>query len=169
MAEPVRYEAGRAHDYAQILALNESAIPAVNHIHEGELRRLHQQAEILLVARAGESVAGFLLALNADASYESINYQYFRRRYSRFAYVDRIVVSAAFRRSGIGAGLYQALIEATGHLPRITCEVNVKPPNPASMHFHRQLGFTVVGEQDTEGGNKRVALMVRENAKRERS
>ena len=169
MSEAIRYGTGVPGDYPQILALNESAIPAVNRIEEKDLRQLHRQSEILLVARAGEALAGFLLALNEHAEYESINYQYFRRRYSRFAYVDRIVVSESFRRMGIGAGLYEALFEATGHLPRIACEVNVKPANPASMHFHGRLGFSVVAEQDTEGGSKRVALMVRERQAQEQT
>ena len=63
---------------------------------------------------------------------------------------------------GIGAGLYRNLFESLPQASRVTCEVNVRPPNPGSMAFHRDLGFTVVGEQDTEDGAKRVALMVRE-------
>ncbi len=158
----VRCEAGGEADYPRILELNEAAIPAVNRIDAGELRGLHSQAEALLVARSDRAVAGFLLALNQTARYQSINYQFFRRRYPRFAYVDRIVVGEPFRGLGIGARLYEALFQAARHLPLVACEVNVKPANPASMRFHERLGFRVVGEQDTEGGRKRVALMVLE-------
>ena len=38
-------------------------------------------------------------------------------------------------------------------------EVNIKPRNERSLIFHEKFGFTPVGEQDTEGGSKRVQLM----------
>ena len=155
------YNQATADDYAQLLALNEAAIPAVNRIDTGELEHLHQQCEVLLTARQGDRLAGFLLALNESADYGSLNYQYFLRHYDRFAYVDRVVVSEDFRRQGVGAALYTELFVHTPDVPLITCEVNVVPPNPGSLAFHEQLGFEVVAEQDTEGGAKRVALMVR--------
>jgi hypothetical protein len=160
----IRFEPAVPADHGEILALNEAAIPAVNRIGHETLAVLHEQAELLVVARASDAVAGFLLALNETATYDSINYQYFRTRYDRFAYVDRIVVGAPYRRLGLGAGLYAALFDATAHLPRVACEVNLLPPNPGSLRFHTGLGFRVVGEQDTEGGSKRVALMVREQS-----
>ena len=157
----ISYDNATPGDYAQILLLNEGAVPAVNLIDAAALERLHHQARVLLVARAGEHVAGFLLALNAGAEYDSLNYRYFSNHYTCFAYVDRIVVDPGFRRLGIGRGLYAALFEQTLDVPQITCEVNVLPPNPESLAFHNGLGFEVVAEQDTEGGAKRVALMVR--------
>ena len=56
---------------------------------------------------------------------------------------------------------FSILTEEAGH-DRVVCEVNLDPPNPGSDAFHERLGFRVVDEQDT--GDKRVALMVRENA-----
>ena len=157
----IRIERAEYRDHPEILALNEAAIPAVNRIDAGELANLHDQAETLLVARADAQVLGFLLALNERADYGSLNYRYFREHFDRFAYVDRIVVGDANRGQGIGARLYAALFEQASGTPRVTCEVNLRPPNPASLRFHEHLGFQVVGEQDTEGGSKRVALMVR--------
>ncbi|MGE0624970.1 MAG: GNAT family N-acetyltransferase [Pseudomonadales bacterium] len=148
-------------DHPDILLLNESAIPAVNRIDASDLTHLHDQAEVLLVVRSEGALAGFLLALNERADYGSPNFRYFRNRYDRFAYVDRIVVDESFRGQGIGARLYDALFERLHGIPRVTCEVNLKPPNPGSLVFHEKLGFEIVGEQDTEGGAKRVALMVR--------
>lgn len=149
-------------DHPDILALNQAAIPAVNRIDAAVLAELHEQAELLLVARAEETIAGFLLALNERAEYGSPNYRYFRTHYPQFAYVDRIVVGDRFRGQGIGARLYAALFDHAGGDSRVTCEVNLKPANPGSLAFHEKLGFRVVDEQDTEGGVKRVALMVRE-------
>ncbi len=150
-------------DYREILLLNEAAIPAVNSIREDKLARLHGQSAYLGVARdaAGE-MAGFLLALPETADYESINFGFFKRNYPRFVYIDRIVVSASHRRAGVGAALYEDLARhLPGDCPMLTCEVNVRPPNPASIAFHQRLGFNPVGEQDTEGGSKRVCMMAK--------
>jgi len=155
----ILFEPANANDYPEILQLNQAAVPAVNSIDAAMLGHLHQQSEALIVARAASRVAAFLLALNEATDYTSINFQYFKRNYEQFAYIDRIVVDPDFRRLGIGAGLYQALASHTE--TTLTCEVNVRPPNPGSLAFHQGLGFAVVDEQDTEGGSKRVALMVR--------
>ena len=153
-------------DYDVLLTMNRAAVPAVNLIDRAVLERLHGQAEVMLVARAGatQTPVGFLLALNRDADYSSPNFLYFRGRYARFAYVDRVVVDAAWRGHGIGVRLYKDLIARSASLDRITCEVNLEPPNPRSLAFHSRLGFVQVGEQDTEGGAKRVALLALELA-----
>jgi len=156
---------GAAHpdDYDALLTMNTAAVPAVNQIDRDLLEKLHRQAEILLVAResaASRSPAGFLLALNEQADYGSPNFLYFRDRYPSFAYVDRVVVDTRVRGQGIGERLYQALFEHRRNQGLITCEVNVEPPNPGSLSFHQRMGFRAVDEQATEGGTKRVALMV---------
>jgi predicted GNAT superfamily acetyltransferase len=158
----IEYRAAEESHYPALLSLNEGAIPAVNRIDRGDLQHLHEQSRALIVALNGPAVAGFLLALDETAEYGSPNFTYFRRTYDRFVYVDRIVVSPDHRRLGIGAGLYRHLFDVARGAPRITCEVNVKPPNPGSLSFHEHLGFKVVDEQETENGTKRVALMVRE-------
>ena len=152
----------RAADYPAILELNERAVPSVNLIGPETLRRLHGQATYLGVARCAGDLAGFLLALPQNADYQSMNFQYFRKRYATFAYVDRIVVAEHWRGRGVGAALYGDLEAHLGRdVPLLACEVNVRPPNPGSMRFHRRLGFRAVGSHDTEGGTKRVALLIR--------
>ncbi len=164
MSAPLRVERANPADFAQILTLNADAVPHVNLIDEATLEDLYEQAVALLVARhesQPDAVAGFLLALPETAAYESPNFRYFQANVARFAYVDRIVVNPDFRRLGVGAALYDALFELAAARP-VTCEVNVKPPNPGSMAFHESLGFRQLDEQDTEGGAKRVALLLRE-------
>lgn len=160
----IEYRAADESHYQAILALNEGAIPAVNRIDRGELLHLHRQSRALIAALDGRVLAGFLLALDETAEYGSPNFLYFREAFDRFVYVDRIVVSPDHRRLGIGAGLYRRLAEITDDAPRITCEVNLEPPNPGSLSFHEGLGFRIVNEQDTENGAKRVALLVRQKA-----
>ena len=157
--------AGGPSDYPAILRLNDGAVPHVNSIPEEKLAHLHRQSFYLGVARGGDGggeVAGFLLALAEDADYDSENFAYFRRRFARFVYVDRIVVAPAFRRAGVGAALYGDLARRLpDDCPSLTCEVNVRPANPESLAFHRKLGFEDVGEQETGGGAKRVCLLAK--------
>lgn len=40
----------------------------------------------------------------------------------------------------------------------VTCEVNIRPPNPESLAFHDRQGFVEVGTQETEDGRKTVSL-----------
>jgi predicted GNAT superfamily acetyltransferase len=44
----------------------------------------------------------------------------------------------------------------------MSCEVNVKPPNDASMQFHLARGFRQVGTLSHDNGRKQVALLVLE-------
>jgi uncharacterized protein len=149
-------------DYAAMLHLNDDAVPAVNSIPESKLAQLHRQSAYLGVARIGTQVAGFLLALPETADYDSVNFRYFRARYPRFVYIDRIVVAAPHRGSGLGTRLYADLQTQVGaDCERLTCEVNLRPPNTLSLEFHQRLGFVAVDEQDTEGGSKRVCLMAK--------
>jgi predicted GNAT superfamily acetyltransferase len=43
----------------------------------------------------------------------------------------------------------------------IACEYNLKPMNYESEKFHLFIGFEKIGEQNTDNGNKEVALMVK--------
>ena len=145
-------------DYDALLRLNEEAIPAVNRIGRDELAKLHAQAASLRVASVGGLVAGFLLALRQGAEYQSLNYQWFSEKYESFGYVDRVVVGSLFRSGGVGRLLYDDLRQRCGDVPLLCCEVNLRPPNPASLAFHHVIGFREVGQQETEGGAKRVSL-----------
>jgi len=149
-------------DYLKILALNELAVPSVNSIGIDTLDALHRQSAYLGVARYGEEIVGFLLALPHTADYGSLNFQYFKQRYTAFAYVDRVVVASRNRNLGVGAALYEDLHRHLGaDFPLLACEVNIDPPNPGSLRFHQRLGFRQIGSQQTEGGAKRVALLIK--------
>jgi len=101
------------------------------------------------------------MAFDQAADYDSPNYLWFRERYPRFVYVDRIVVDPAMRKRGLANLLYADLFRVArdaGH-DRVVCEVNSDPPNPASDAFHDALGFTEVGHATIHGGAKTVRYL----------
>ena len=153
-------EANTEH-YAEVLKLNDAAVPNVNRLSLQDLERLARQAKLFLVAiDDAENVAGFILTLDESADYDSPNFRFFQQEFERFLYVDRIVIDSTTQRSGVGSQLYTEINQRLGdQYPLLTCEVNIEPPNPQSMNFHRRLGFVGVGEQDTENDTKRVLLM----------
>jgi len=157
-----RLRDGRPDDLARVEALNAAAVPHVNAIPRRLLARLQRQAPYFRVAERDGELVGFLLALGPEVDYDSPNFLWFRERYDAFLYIDRIVVAAAARRLGLGTRFYRDLerVAAERGVPRLTCEVNLRPPNQGSLRFHQRFGFQVVGRQETEGGAKEVALMV---------
>ena len=156
----MKIERATAADHPDILALNESALPHVNRISADDLAEFAAQSCYFAIVREGENLAGFLLAFSERASYHSPNFLWFRDRYPRFVYIDRIVVAPTHHRLGIGRLLYADLERvASAHGPRLTCEVNLDPPNPGSVTFHDPFLFVEVGRQHTDGGAKLVCLM----------
>ena len=154
-------EAGQS-NYESILVLNELAVPHVNSISMETLRHLHSQSISLGVAHVDNQVVGYLLALDQNSKYNSLNFQWFVNKYPTFTYVDRIVVSSDFRRRGLAEALYAHLLgKIPPTCPVLTCEVNTKPENPGSMAFHATLGFEAVGEQSTEQGAKSVCMLAK--------
>jgi len=159
-------------DVPAFLLLNNLAVPHVNALDEDALSSLIQQSwyckrvfrDDNRETTPAEEMLGFLMVLTSGQPYESLNYRWFSDRYDQFAYVDRIVVGAASRGSGFAARLYEDLFESArlAGLQRVCCEVNLVPPNPGSLAFHAKLGFFEVGQQETEGGSKRVSLLIKE-------
>ena len=148
-------------DAAAISALNNSAVPNVNALGDEALYALTMLADFARVAVGTDGIAGMMLAFGPRASYDSPNYRWFDERYRDFLYIDRVVVAETARGQGIGKRLYSDIVAfAAGRAECLACEVNERPPNPGSMRFHEALGFGVVGRQETEGGEKSVALMV---------
>ena len=149
-------------DLDWFFSLNEACVPEVNSLPLEELSRMISIADYAkLVEEEGERL-GAALAFAPKADYASQNFLWFRERYADFLYLDRIMVTEAARGRGAGKRLHEDLFNyAVGRTERITCEVNEIPPNPASLAFHRNAGFEIVGRQKTEGGSKSVALMTR--------
>lgn len=134
-------------DHETILAINAEGVPGVSALDPRKLARLAAAADPLLVAVEGGRVAAYLIAFRPDADYEGACFLWFRERHPRSLYIDQVAVGSAWRRSGAASALYDALAAAASErgLDELTCEVNLDPPNPQSMRFHRARGFREVG------------------------
>jgi predicted GNAT superfamily acetyltransferase len=138
----------------------------LNNAHAQELSWLEpEQLEDLIehafLARRIGKIDAFLLALDQDARYSSPNFQWFRTRYRRFVYVDRVVVASSARGRACARRLYGDLFEhaiRAGHT-HIFCEVNKIPPNPVSDAFHAASGFVEVGTASVHGGSRTVRYL----------
>ncbi|MEO0992504.1 MAG: GNAT family N-acetyltransferase [Pseudomonadota bacterium] len=122
-----------------LLALNNAHAVETSHLEAAEWETMLAEAFAALSVEAD----GFVLAFDQSADYDSTNFLWFRNRFDRFVYVDRIVVSGSARGRGLARSLYSALFDAAraaGHA-RVVCEVNQAPPNPGSDAFHKALGF----------------------------
>ena len=144
------------------------ALLALNNAHAQESSWLEPERLEHLVAQAFRAqrignIDAFLLAFDQDADYDSPNFLWFRARYPSFVYVDRIVVAETARGRGCARRLYQDLFEhaeKAGH-DRVVCEVNSRPPNPASDAFHAALGFVEIGTASIHEGRKTVRYLSR--------
>lgn len=133
-------------------AADEDAVLKFNNEHAAELvltdaPRLQYLLSRAFYARRIGNVDAFLIAFDERADYDSTNFLWFRERYPRFAYVDRIAVARSARGRGLARQLYDdmfAIARAEGHTVAV-CEVNAEPPNPRSDAFHAALGFREVG------------------------
>lgn len=128
-----------------LLGLNNLHAVELSLLDAAGLERLVGEA---FVARRVGLADAMLITFDQDADYDSPNFLWFRDRYERFVYVDRVVTAAATRGRGLAGALYRELVEqarAASH-NLIVCEVNADPPNPASEAFHWRFGFEPVGE-----------------------
>lgn len=145
---------------AALLALNNDHAVELSWADDVKLRRL--VAIAFFAERAGFADA-LLIAFDQDAHYDSPNFLWFRRRYARFVYVDRVVTAPEARGRGLASALYAHLIQRAINLrhERIVCEVNVDPPNPGSQALHRSLGFVPVGDALLPTGKTVIYLELR--------
>ena len=149
--------------------LDRGRLLALNNRHTVELSELSAEAfedriRRACFARGYGDPAAFLIAYDETAG-DGLgpNYGWFKARYPRFVYVDRVVVDGAGRGKGIASRLYQELFATTmaaGH-KMVGCEVNSDPPNPVSDAFHTRHGFAEVGLAHLPDRGKTVRYLAR--------
>jgi uncharacterized protein len=151
-------------DFETICALN---FAEVQHTSAMDIRRLAELNAISCyhkVACLGGIVSAFLLAMCNGSPYRNDNFEWFSKKYARFIYVDRVVVSSASRGMRLGSLLYEDIFRhaRSNAIPLVTCEYNLVPPNEPSRLFHEKFGFKEQGTLWAANGAKQVSLQVAE-------
>lgn len=150
-------------DHADVLRINETSRPAVAALAHADLRRLLVMGGLHLVAEADDqTVVGYAFSFANGDSYDGEEFRYFATHlHQPFIYIDQVAAARHRQREGIGRKLYAALVDhaRTLGISTLCCEVNTSPPNPASLEFHRRLGFECIGEGSILDGRE-VAFLV---------
>jgi predicted GNAT superfamily acetyltransferase len=149
-------------DASELVAINNDGYPGVPLSSAEELDALLTLSSVALgIVGDDGSLQGFLIALDPGVDYDSENYRFFETLYDNHLYIDRVVLASQLRGRGVGTELYERVFDLarSGERSRITCEVNLEPPNPGSLRFHRGLGFLDVDTQATKGGSVVVQLL----------
>ena len=144
---------------APFLALNNAFPRELSRVGEAQFRHLVDRA---CSAKGFTTPPGFLLAFDETAGIDGVNYLWFKARYDRFVYIDRVVIDASAQRRGYASALYADLIawaHGAGHTC-IGCEINADPPNPASDAFHARFGFRSIGSAKLVDRGKTVRYML---------
>jgi uncharacterized protein len=149
-------------DIEAVVAINNSGYPAVPLADSREIESLLALSCLALVAENdSHELLGFVIAMDPGKAYASENYVFFESRFSNHLYIDRIVLTPQSQGLGIGSAFYERVFEKARRDGRdhVTCEVNLDPPNPGSLRFHRRWGFVDVDTQPTKGGQVVVQLL----------
>ena len=147
-------------DVLDVLRLNEDHVELLSPLDAERLARLRGWTDRADIIVCDGQTAGFVLVLGPGRAYDSANYRWFSERFrDGFAYLDRIVVDDRFRRRGLASAVYAEVEQAATPYGRLALEVNLEPPNQASLAFHRGRGFLEVGTLGPAG--HRVSLMAK--------
>ncbi len=147
--------------FGRLLALNNQYAEDMSYQSEGAFRILVGAASHVWAEASGMAL---LIAFTEDCAYNNPNFAWHRARFSRFIYIDRVVVAEAARGRGLARRLYSELERQTlkENRERLVCEIYAEPPNPVSDAFHRTLGFSPVGERFLAERGKLVRYWVKE-------
>ena len=148
-------------DFDDVLRLNADHVELLSPLDLARLQLLLGWAARGDVITCDGGVAGFVLVFGPGTDYDSANYRWFTERFGAdFLYLDRIVIDDRFRRRGLASAVYDKVEAQAAAVGRLVLEVNLEPPNEASLAFHRGRGYVDVGTLGEDG--HRVVLMAKE-------
>ncbi len=161
MSDGVVIREARPVDADRIASVNAEGVPGVTPFAARDVAPMLGATSLFLVAEVGQEVAAYLMAYAPGTAYDGEEYLWFSARGSDFMYVDQIAVGSRARGAGVGRALYEWTARAARQqgLAALTCEVNIVPPNPESMAFHRRVGFSEIGRLQVKLDSRYVALM----------
>jgi predicted GNAT superfamily acetyltransferase len=151
-------------DFEVICALNLAEIQHTSAMDAARLAELDALSCYHKVVCLDGVVSAFLLAMCDGSPHKNANFEWFKQRYDRFIYVDRVVVSSASGGLRLGSLLYEDVFRyaRSNAIPLVTCEYNLVPLNERSRLFHDKFGFKEKGTQWVANGAKQVSLQVAE-------
>jgi len=153
----------REHELDSVLAMNNAAGTGILPMDAAKVRFFWENADYFRVAEVDGLIAGFLIAVSHDAEHDSSNFLWFRERYERFLYIDRIVIASARRSVGVGRVFYgdvQSFAEA--RYPHLAAEVFIENDNHPALIFHGSFGFREVGQHVMAPGNIRACMLLKD-------
>ncbi|KCZ92402.1 GNAT family N-acetyltransferase [Hyphomonas johnsonii] len=150
-------------DLPALHVINQAGVPGVGDETVEGLGKWLGLSHALVATDDADQPLGFITLLPPGTlDYTSANLRWLEAWGDDFIYVDRIAIAETARGQGIGDALYRAAFDAyAGKTPFITCEVNLRPPNPGSLRFHARLGFTEIGRRSYADDTKEVVYLAR--------
>ena len=138
-------------DLARVLEINNANTPGVSELTMSELETdIKNCLHALAIDNEHGEVCAFCITFAPDAPDAGANHQWFTERFESFVYLDRIAIDSTHQNLGLGALLYltveQRMLDSAEH-SLLCCEVNLEPPNPGSLRFHKRIGFTEFGQR----------------------
>lgn len=99
-----------------------------------------------------------LIAFDETSEYQNPNFEYFKTKFDKFIYIDRIIVNRNFQGQGIASNFYEEMLELAKETEHkiICCEIKIDPINDASIAFHENFGFKANEEKVLENGTSIV-------------
>ena len=133
-------------DLDAVLELNEASVEVLSPLDADRLRLLISLSDMSLVAEIDNEVAGFMLVFAEGSDYDGVSYGWFDLNYDNFLYVDRIIIETSARGQGLASLFYRQLIDEARNLQKncLLAEIDIEPPNHASLKFHQRFGFVEV-------------------------
>ena len=143
-------------DVTRVLEINNANTPGVSELTLSELETdMKNCLYALAIDNEHGEVCAFCITFDPDAPDAGANHRWFADRYESFVYLDRIAIDSNHQNHGLGALLYQSveqhMLNSAEH-SLLCCEVNLEPPNPGSLRFHKRIGFTEVGRHSPQKG-----------------
>ena len=143
-------------DVTRVLEINNANTPGVSELTLSELEAdMTNCLHALAIDNEHGEVCAFCITFDPDAPDAGANHRWFADRYESFVYLDRIAIDSNHQNHGLGALLYQSveqhMLNSAEH-SLLCCEVNLEPPNPGSLRFHKRIGFTEVGRHLPQQG-----------------
>lgn len=160
---PITLRDVREHELDAVLAINNAAGPSILPMDAARLRFFWEHADYFRVAEQEGVVTGFLIAMSHAAPHDSPNFLWFRERYERFLYIDRIVIARPRQGHGRGRAFY-ADVQSFAELrwPLLCCEVFLQPGTNHALLFHGSFGFREAGQQTMPGTDLRASMLTKE-------